>query len=287
MENINPNNQAVDIQRIENIVQKDGDNVFTTSLIVAEAFEKEHKNVLQSIENLECSEKFNQLNFQPVKYKDAKGEMRPAYHITRDGFAFLAMGFTGKKAAAWKEKFIEAFNAMEKALMMPKPVFGFEFPKIEPGRTRDERSARLIRGYCAYWALVDKLPLPVAEHSVCAHLGIKSLNSMTVEKFTDAMNYLTVVCFQPTLGHFETDPLKAKIILLGHILSAANQFKYLNKEDLREDFESISGISLEDITTLTEHDLDKMLFTASSLLHRAKQAAQMFAMHEEDSEGEE
>lgn len=34
----------------------------------------------------------------------------PAYRLTRDGFAFLAMGFTGKKAAAWKERFLEAFN---------------------------------------------------------------------------------------------------------------------------------------------------------------------------------
>ncbi|MDE7065143.1 MAG: Rha family transcriptional regulator, partial [Desulfovibrionaceae bacterium] len=56
--------------------------------------------------NLECSTEFNERNFAPVEYKDAKGEMRPAYRLTRDGFAFLAMGFTGKKAAAWKEKFL-------------------------------------------------------------------------------------------------------------------------------------------------------------------------------------
>lgn len=99
-------------QQAENIVEIDDGQMFTTSLIVAEAFEKEHKNVLRDIENLECSERFNQLNFEPVEYKDAKGEMRPAYRLTRDGFAFLAMGFTGKKAAAWKEKFLEAFNAM-------------------------------------------------------------------------------------------------------------------------------------------------------------------------------
>jgi phage regulator Rha-like protein len=36
------------------------------------------------------------------------------YYVTRDGFSFLAMGFTGKKAAQWKEKYIAAFNAMEK-----------------------------------------------------------------------------------------------------------------------------------------------------------------------------
>ena len=45
------------------------------------------------------------------------GQTYPAYRLTRDGFAFLAMDFTGKKAAAWKERFLEAFNAMEAALL--------------------------------------------------------------------------------------------------------------------------------------------------------------------------
>lgn len=87
-----------------------------SSLDVANHFEKQHKNVLQSIRNLECSEEFNALNFEGVEYKDEKGELRESYKITRDGFTFLAMGFTGKKAAAWKEAYINAFNQMEKRL---------------------------------------------------------------------------------------------------------------------------------------------------------------------------
>ena len=43
-------------------------------------------------------------------YKDAKGELRPMYYLTRDGFTFLAMGFTGKVAAKFKENYINAFN---------------------------------------------------------------------------------------------------------------------------------------------------------------------------------
>lgn len=100
----------------------------TTSLAIAERFGKQHKNVLQSIERLECPEEFNRLNFQPVAYKGGNGELRPMYAVTKDGFMFLAMGFTGKEAAAWKVKFIEAFNAMERQLLenaaaqqIPKP----------------------------------------------------------------------------------------------------------------------------------------------------------------------
>ena len=36
--------------------------------------------------------------------------------MNRDGFTFLAMGFTGKRADAWKWKYIEAFNKMEKVI---------------------------------------------------------------------------------------------------------------------------------------------------------------------------
>lgn len=36
--------------------------------------------------------------------------------MTRDGFVFLVMGFTGKMAAKFKEAYIKAFNAMEAML---------------------------------------------------------------------------------------------------------------------------------------------------------------------------
>ena len=47
---------------------------------------------------------------------EVRGKKYDCYMMTRDGFAFLAMGFTGKKAAHWKEAYINAFNAMEKRL---------------------------------------------------------------------------------------------------------------------------------------------------------------------------
>lgn len=59
-------------------------------------FEKQHKNVLRDIEALQCSEEFAGSNFGPISYKDSMNRSKPAYHLTRDGFTFLAMGFTGK-----------------------------------------------------------------------------------------------------------------------------------------------------------------------------------------------
>ena len=86
----------------------------TSSLAVAEYFCKQHKNVIQKIQTLECSVEFTELNFQPSDYTDCTGRKLPCYQITRDGFAFLAMGFTGKRAARFKEAYINAFNQMEK-----------------------------------------------------------------------------------------------------------------------------------------------------------------------------
>lgn len=92
----------------------------TTSLLVAEVFGKEHKHVLRDIDNLDCSEEFTESNFGLcMKIRELANWVKKQdryYNITRDGFTFLAMGYTGKKAAEFKEKYIAAFNAMEQQL---------------------------------------------------------------------------------------------------------------------------------------------------------------------------
>lgn len=91
-------------------------HVTTTSLEVARVFEKRHDRVMRAIKALDLPEDFNRPNFGEVEYQDAKGEKRPMYHITRDGFTILAMGFTGAKAMKFKLAYIEAFNRMEAEL---------------------------------------------------------------------------------------------------------------------------------------------------------------------------
>ncbi|ENB0845594.1 Rha family transcriptional regulator [Escherichia coli] len=88
----------------------------TTSVAVADFFRKMHKDVLKKIDNLECSEKFSERNFAPAEYLDEQGKKRPMYQITKNGFVFLVMGFTGKKAAAFKEAYIAEFDRMETEL---------------------------------------------------------------------------------------------------------------------------------------------------------------------------
>ncbi|EER9148726.1 TPA: Rha family transcriptional regulator [Escherichia coli] len=95
----------------------------TSSLAVADFFSKRHDDVLKKIRILDCSPEFCARNFAEtsILVRQPNGGTRklPCYQITRDGFAFLAMGFTGKRAARFKEAYINAFNLMEKQLSKP------------------------------------------------------------------------------------------------------------------------------------------------------------------------
>lgn len=94
-----------------------------SSLEIAERFGKQHKNVMRDIERLlaDLDNGFRELNFE-LTFRIVPGpnnsqREEPYYNLTRDAFSLLAMGFTGKKALAWKVKYIEAFNLMEARLL--------------------------------------------------------------------------------------------------------------------------------------------------------------------------
>ncbi len=97
------------------VTMKSDGRPVTTSLMVAERFGKRHDRVLRSIENLECSNEFRVSNFGETSYTQAQnGQSYKMYEITKDGFAFLVLGFTGKPAAELKEAFINEFNRLLK-----------------------------------------------------------------------------------------------------------------------------------------------------------------------------
>lgn len=91
------------------------DQPSTTSVLVAQKFEKRHDDVLRSIRNVECSAEFRLRNFTESTYKN-RGKDYPMYIISRDGFTMLVMSFTGAKAAQFREEFIDEFNRMEAIL---------------------------------------------------------------------------------------------------------------------------------------------------------------------------
>lgn len=88
----------------------------TSSLQVAEGFEKRHSDVIRAIEDkvhsTQNSAQYEEM-FAIGSYRDTSGKQNKLYYMNRDGFTFIAMGFTGAKADQFKLKYIAAFNQME------------------------------------------------------------------------------------------------------------------------------------------------------------------------------
>lgn len=102
----------------------------TLSTDISNFFEKPHNDVLKAIRAILSKLPEDRLgNFsQTVVTRTNPSGGAPiqsrAYRLTRDGFTFLAMGFTGEKAQAFKWAYIDAFNRMEEALRNPpKPEY--------------------------------------------------------------------------------------------------------------------------------------------------------------------
>lgn len=120
------------------LVQSIGSEVFTTSRKVAEHFGKKHGHVLRSIDLIQAELPYlvpTGILFFRGTYDvevgfaakapstsnpklDRKSGVRkaPMYWLSHDGFALLAMSFTGRDAMAWKLKFLAAFREMERQL---------------------------------------------------------------------------------------------------------------------------------------------------------------------------
>lgn len=156
----------------------------TTSADVAMHFGKRHDNVIKAIRKLECGAEFHALHFEEmeVDVKVGMGKIRkdPAYRITRDGFAFLCMGFTGKEAARWKVAYINAFNQMEHVLkaqpVQPdhRAVLAFALKTLE-----------LMRGQTQ-----GRPSRPNSEQVLQTYLDIKSLDQATDEQIKQALVFV-------------------------------------------------------------------------------------------------
>lgn len=164
-----------------------------SSLDVANVFGKEHYNVLRDIENLlkDIPEDWQQLNFEFMSYdvKIGNGATRkdPMYLLTRDAFTLLAMGFTGKKAMQFKIAYIEAFNAMEKALLKSdnsnKKIPEKEQPKIatifDEITNPNERTLLAMKGIIQFTAFLNNTTYEAMEKFYLDFFGISSLNECT------------------------------------------------------------------------------------------------------------
>lgn len=121
----------------------EGNQAVTDSLTVAEVFGKRHADVIKSIETLNCSKEFTERNFSLSDYQDPTGRVLKKYLIKRDGLTFLVFGYTGAKAALFKERYIAEFNRMEAELQkMTQPSYMIEDPVSRAKRWISEQEER-------------------------------------------------------------------------------------------------------------------------------------------------
>ena len=102
------------------VFKGENNQVLTNSLLVAEKFGKEHKHVLDAIREIVkgYAEFSADPMFEETTYVNKQnGQSYPLFIMTEEGFTLLAMGFTGKKAMAFKFEYIKAFKKMRENIV--------------------------------------------------------------------------------------------------------------------------------------------------------------------------
>lgn len=123
------------------LVQIENNQPVTSSLQVAESFRKRHSDVIRTIED-KLSSTQNCVQYQKMfledSYEDKSGKRNKMYLMNKDGWTFIAMGFTGKKADEFKLRYIEAFNNMEQKLKTQNlPTSSRELAKLSLANTEE------------------------------------------------------------------------------------------------------------------------------------------------------
>lgn len=152
------------------------DRLVTTSQKVAEVFGKLHKDVLRRLNTLDCSQDFTERNFTLSEYKDSTGRKLTMYQMTKDGFMFLVMGFTGKKAAQIKEAYINAFNEMAE--------------ELEALKKTSIRDRSLLREAVKQLAFKHRLSFPDAYRMVHQRFGVAHIDEIERDELPKAVEYI-------------------------------------------------------------------------------------------------
>lgn len=132
-QNILTVNDIINDLKQRHAIQFENGERFTTSLDVARAFDKRHKDVLaiidSKIQSAEISAHLQKM-FIPASYTDERGRKQRMYKINQDGFIFVVTSFKGIKADIARLAFIQAFNFVASVANDQKQVIADQSKKI-------------------------------------------------------------------------------------------------------------------------------------------------------------
>jgi Rha family phage regulatory protein len=277
-------------QTIELIVQNS--QPLASSLDIAEHFGKSHDNVLKAIERAtkEVSENFRNVNFNATirEVQGPRGATRkePYYLLTRDGFAYVCLGFTGRQAAQWKEEYIEAFNKMETALLEgsassrpPQPLRSEnEAPLLaesDPAeafndeRLKKKRALKIVRAMIALWANLDNLTYEMAEIIFCAHFGAAKLEDFSFSGNNHFEVFWNQVVLSFPRGGTEASVTAQQRVCIDRLIEGCSYVFYSKGEaSVRRLLKKDYGLNEIYFENLTEQGAKKVIFFLSGLFFR-------------------
>ena len=105
-----------------------------------------------------------------------------------------------------------------------RPARKFALPEPEDEAMCQVRRTNILRGLVSLWAFVDHIPVPVAELSVCKHVGVSRLEDIDQERHATAAHYLFSVSHTPVNSSGEKATEEQKTILK-NITHACTQTK--------------------------------------------------------------
>lgn len=200
----------------------------TTSLIVAQVFGKEHNKVVRDIESLSCSESFRVANFGEAAFQNPKtGQSHRMIEMTKDGFSFLVMGYTGAKAGQFKEQFIAEFNKREAMLKSDDYILARSQEILHNRLQLAEQQLQIAQGTIDKQQETIKVLAPKAAYTdevlqststytltqIAHDLGLRSVHALTRILMEKKMLYRQSGQWQPTAkvsgkGYFDTRTAK-------------------------------------------------------------------------------
>ena len=271
------------------VVAVENGQAVTTTLDVARYFHKRHKNVMRAVEKLRDKSLTNDkqwLNFEPlttIRQDHVNGgntAVTECYRLTRDGFVMLAMGFTGERATAFKWAYIDAFNAMEEAILKDKIWIGgltqaleriCPTPPREAPSIRSQRARKMLLALTAYWAMIAEMPQEAAETAVCVVGKIQRLNDFDYDQSQSQYHEMYDLLERAIAYSSAKDSQPAseqQINTIKSLVEACAQFRYSRDRNIYETLREDYGISVETILTATAGQARQIAVTVYTVLRQ-------------------
>lgn len=237
-------------------------NATTLSTDVADFFEKRHDDVIKAIRKIVSSLSADRLgNFAETVVTRANPSggapiKSKAYRLTRDGFTFLAMGFTGARAQEFKWAYIDAFNKMEAALRQCPAQAQL------PAPTLTEQQSFQILSEVAKRCKRNGVHYQTVYRALKARYQVTKYTHILQRDFDDAIEFIRTVDLRTPVVPEKTPEKQPQIVMTPefceHLRTLIYYWRYLLREEIDLVYQTMRAMESPHAGMLWEaiHDLN-------------------------------